>query len=68
MARSNPGVGPLKPHIRKHKPGGIWIVTYRDSRGAIYGATEVTWMTANAIAAHRCRAWCRRENEELLRG
>lgn len=67
MARSNPGVGPLKPHIRK-VAGGMWHAFYRDSRGAIYAATEVTWMTANAMAAHRCRAWCRRKNEELLRG
>lgn len=61
MARSNPGVGPLKPHIRK-VAGGRWHVFYRDRRGSVYSAIDVAWITRNTISAGRARAWVKAHN------
>ena len=66
MARSNPGVGPLKPHIRKHKPGSVWRVLFRDSTGAEFGQLEVTFMTQMSQNAILAKAWAAQRNARIV--
>lgn len=65
MARSNPGVGPLKPHIRKVRTG-IWVRVFRDQAGQRFSTQDVTWMTANSVDAREASIWCTNRNARIV--
>ena len=65
MARSNPGVGPLKPHIFKLR-SGIWYRCFRAKNGQQFSAQDVAWMTANSAAAREAAIWCANRNARII--